>query len=171
MIRYGVGQLLSVSRLLEAYKWLSDRADLGEGLIMAGYKFFWQCPNCGSQLELKMRETLRQRYCPRCRFPITPDEIDRQEAEWQRQEAELRRREAERRSRVLRTILLAFGGVWLLSAGIGGLFLIAMICLGITGQSRYHPSRPHQPEALAGKIQRKTKLPTKSGRKTRHERQ
>jgi predicted RNA-binding Zn-ribbon protein involved in translation (DUF1610 family) len=48
---------------------------------MAGYKYFWQCPSCSTSLELKMRVTQTKRKCPHCGHAITPEEIDRQEAE------------------------------------------------------------------------------------------
>ena len=51
---------------------------------MAGYKYEWQCPNCGTQLQLKMRVTQTKRKCPHCATPVTPQEIDRQTAEKQR---------------------------------------------------------------------------------------
>ncbi|MBX3268328.1 MAG: hypothetical protein KF831_16635 [Acidobacteria bacterium] len=50
---------------------------------MAGYKYFWTCPNCGTSLELKMRVTQTRRKCPHCGFLVTPEEIDNQ-AWWQR---------------------------------------------------------------------------------------
>ncbi len=48
---------------------------------MAGYKFGWKCPNCGTELQLKMRETQTKRKCPHCGKTVTPVEIDRQTAE------------------------------------------------------------------------------------------
>jgi uncharacterized Zn finger protein len=45
---------------------------------MAGYKYFWRCPNCGTSLELKMRVTQTKRKCPECGTLVTPEEIDRQ---------------------------------------------------------------------------------------------
>jgi hypothetical protein len=45
---------------------------------MAGYKYHYRCPNCGTQLQLKMRVTQTKRRCPHCATPITPQEIDRQ---------------------------------------------------------------------------------------------
>jgi phage terminase large subunit GpA-like protein len=48
---------------------------------MAGYKYEWQCPNCGTQLQLKMRVTQTKRKCPHCATLVTPQEIDRQTAE------------------------------------------------------------------------------------------
>ena len=48
---------------------------------MAGYKYEWQCPNCGTQLQLKMRVTQTKRKCLHCATLVTPQEIDRQTAE------------------------------------------------------------------------------------------
>ena len=45
---------------------------------MAGYKYFWTCPNCRTTLQLKMRVTQTTRKCPQCGFVVTPEEIDRQ---------------------------------------------------------------------------------------------
>lgn len=45
---------------------------------MAGYKYDWTCPNCGTYLQLKMRVTQTRRKCPQCGFVVTPEEIDRQ---------------------------------------------------------------------------------------------
>jgi hypothetical protein len=45
---------------------------------MAGYKYFWTCPACGTELQLKMRVTQTKRKCPHCGFQVTPEEIDRQ---------------------------------------------------------------------------------------------
>jgi len=52
---------------------------------VAKYKYEYRCPECGTQLELKMRVTQTRRKCPHCGKPITPQEIDRQAAEkqWQ----------------------------------------------------------------------------------------
>lgn len=48
---------------------------------MAGYKYEWRCPNCGTELQLKMRVTQTKRKCPHCGLPITPQDIDRYTAE------------------------------------------------------------------------------------------
>ena len=45
---------------------------------MAGYKYNWKCPNCGTDLQLKMRATQTKRKCPHCGTPVTPEEIDNQ---------------------------------------------------------------------------------------------
>ena len=47
---------------------------------MAGYKYDWKCPSCGTRLQLKMRVTQTKRKCPHCGHPVTPEEIDRQGA-------------------------------------------------------------------------------------------
>ncbi len=47
---------------------------------MAGFKYDWKCPSCGTALQLKMRVTQTKRKCPHCGHPITPEEIDRQGA-------------------------------------------------------------------------------------------
>ena len=47
---------------------------------MAGYKYDWKCPSCGTSLQLKMRVTQTKRKCPHCGHPVTPEEIDRQGA-------------------------------------------------------------------------------------------
>jgi predicted RNA-binding Zn-ribbon protein involved in translation (DUF1610 family) len=47
---------------------------------MAGYKYFWKCPSCGTELQLKMRVTQTKRKCPHCGELVTPQEIDRQDA-------------------------------------------------------------------------------------------
>lgn len=46
---------------------------------MAGYKYHWKCPKCGTKLVLKMRTTITKRKCPHCGFLVTPEEIDRQQ--------------------------------------------------------------------------------------------
>lgn len=48
---------------------------------MAGYKYDWKCPNCGTQLQLKMRVTQTKRKCPHCGNPVTAEDIDFQ-AKW-----------------------------------------------------------------------------------------
>jgi len=48
---------------------------------MAKYKYAYRCPDCGTQLELKMRVTQTKRRCPQWGTPIVPSEIDRQQAE------------------------------------------------------------------------------------------
>ena len=58
---------------------------------VAKYKYEYRCPECGTQLELKMRVTQTRRKCPHCGTPITPQEIDLQAAERARQEAEQER--------------------------------------------------------------------------------
>lgn len=45
---------------------------------MAGYKYEYRCPQCGTQLVFKMRVTLTKRRCPQCGMLITPEEIDYQ---------------------------------------------------------------------------------------------
>jgi hypothetical protein len=45
---------------------------------MAKYQYFWKCPTCGTELELKMRVTQTRRKCPHCGAQVTTDEIDRQ---------------------------------------------------------------------------------------------
>lgn len=42
------------------------------------FKYKYNCPNCGTYLELKMRVTQTKRRCPQCGTPVTPEEIDRQ---------------------------------------------------------------------------------------------
>jgi hypothetical protein len=73
---------------------------------MGGYKCEYQCPSCGTALELRMRVTQTKRKCPHCGTPITPEEIDRQgearsEEIWRRhdEEAERRKKEAQRRKK------------------------------------------------------------------------
>jgi predicted RNA-binding Zn-ribbon protein involved in translation (DUF1610 family) len=67
-----------VSRL---YFW----ADLGIRFHpMAGYKYLWKCPSCGTELQLRMRVTQTKRKCPHCGVLVTPQEIDRQTLERQR---------------------------------------------------------------------------------------
>lgn len=55
---------------------------------MAKYKYEYQCPSCGTQLELKMRVTQTKRKCPHCGTPITPEEIDSQKAVQEEQQTE-----------------------------------------------------------------------------------
>src|SRR5262245_10857736 len=64
---------------------------LSNRLVMAGFQYHYQCPHCGTYLELRKRVTVTVRTCPQCGAPITPDEIDRQEDERQKQEAEQKR--------------------------------------------------------------------------------
>src|SRR5438270_13910527 len=59
----------------------------GVSSIVGGYKYYYQCPTCGTPFELKMRVTLTKRRCSYCGTPIVPQEIDRQ-AEERRQQAE-----------------------------------------------------------------------------------
>jgi DNA-directed RNA polymerase subunit RPC12/RpoP len=104
---------------------------------MAKYKYHYECPQCGTQLELKMRVTQTKRRCPRCGTPITPEEIDQQEEERRRRLRELHREinrqadeeELERRRRQQKRqteCLIAFGLVV-------GLFLLVLLCgLGLS---------------------------------------
>jgi phage terminase large subunit GpA-like protein len=75
---------------------------------MTGFKYSYECPHCGTYLELKMRVTLTTRRCPQCGATITAQEIDRQDAarreqqgEMQRQFLELHEQEAERQRQLL----------------------------------------------------------------------
>lgn len=45
---------------------------------MAGYKYQWKCPNCGTSIQLKMRVTQTKRKCPHCGTLVTSEEIDKQ---------------------------------------------------------------------------------------------
>jgi HEAT repeat protein/DNA-directed RNA polymerase subunit RPC12/RpoP len=62
-------------------------------------KYQYRCPNCGTEVELRMRVTQTKRRCSYCNIPITTEEIDRQKAERDRQLAEWLQQEAERRQR------------------------------------------------------------------------
>jgi hypothetical protein len=59
------------------------------------YKYHWACPKCATRLELKMRVTQTKRKCPHCGHPITPEDIDLQEAERIAEEA-IRKAEEDR---------------------------------------------------------------------------
>jgi len=54
---------------------------------MAGFQYFWTCPSCGTELELRKRVTQTKRRCPHCGDPVTFQEIDRQGVERGHQEA------------------------------------------------------------------------------------
>lgn len=45
---------------------------------MAASKYTWQCPGCGTKLELRKRVALRKRTCPQCGHLVETQEIDRQ---------------------------------------------------------------------------------------------
>lgn len=111
---------------------------------MAGYRYEYRCPNCGTQLQLRMRVTQTRRRCPECGHPVTPQEIDRQRVEGCLFGA-------------VGVIAIALGGV---SCGVAGLpvgvgvFIVSALALGLMvrwllkpnlptstpyGQSRYAP--------------------------------
>lgn len=45
---------------------------------MAGYRYDYTCPSCGSYFQLRMRTALTKRRCSYCGWAITRAEIDRQ---------------------------------------------------------------------------------------------
>lgn len=52
------------------------------------------CPECKTQYQLRQRAVIEKRKCPACNTPISPEEVDRQDAELARQKNEARLRSA-----------------------------------------------------------------------------
>jgi len=108
---------------------------------MSGYKYQYVCPRCGTYLELKMRVTLKQRHCPQCREPITPQEIDRQLQ---------KRREAA--SKLMGDLGQAIGKAGVifgivLAVAVGGLLVMVVffcLCLGLASNQLPQTSPTHQ---------------------------
>jgi putative FmdB family regulatory protein len=51
------------------------------------YKYEYKCPDCGTEIELKMRTTQTKRRCPHCGKEVLTSEIDKQEEDKRKQQA------------------------------------------------------------------------------------
>jgi uncharacterized paraquat-inducible protein A len=49
--------------------------------------YFWQCPKCGTRLELRKRVTVTKRRCPHCNTLVTVQGIDHHTGEANRRHA------------------------------------------------------------------------------------
>ena len=95
---------------------------------MGGQRYDYRCPNCGTQLELRMRVTQTKRKCPHCGSPITPEEIDRQQAEMQK-------RMEEGCSGCIWLCCIPVG-VLLSLTGVGAVIGVPLLIIGVVGLIR-----------------------------------
>ena len=97
--------------------------------------FSYTCPDCGTQLRLRMRVTQTKRRCPHCGTPVTPAVIDQQ----QREHAEAMRRGCVPTAIML--LVLAVIAGYVLNSGPTGfiiVFVVTMILALVGVASSYY---------------------------------